>query len=80
MGHGLYCNYIGDQGLSQVWATISVVTVQVIEGSHKCGRIDHDLEAGQQRCNEERLQQIRNNLPHKFVEMDPGQCKITIRL
>ena len=52
----------------------ALVTVQVIEGSHKCGRIDHDLVAGQQKCNEERLQQIRNKLPHKFVEMDPGWC------
>ncbi|XP_070176082.1 L-proline trans-4-hydroxylase-like isoform X3 [Littorina saxatilis] len=48
--------------------------LQVIEGSHKCGRIDHELYHGQQRCNEERLQEIKARLPHKFVEMDPGDC------
>ncbi|XP_076463189.1 L-proline trans-4-hydroxylase-like [Babylonia areolata] len=48
--------------------------LQVIEGSHKCGRIDHELTAGQQQCDQERLQHIRDKLPHKFVEMDPGDA------
>lgn len=48
--------------------------LQVIEGSHKCGRVDHDLVAGQQRCNDERLQQIMKHLPHKYIEMDPGDA------
>lgn len=48
--------------------------LQVIEGSHKCGRIDHDLVAGQQKCNQERLDQIRDKLPLQYVEMDPGDA------
>lgn len=48
--------------------------LQVIEGSQKCGRIDHVLTAGQQQCDQERLQQIRNALPHRYVEMDPGDA------
>lgn len=46
--------------------------LEVLEGSHKCGRIDHNLTAGQQGCDLERLEQIRKVCPHKYVEMDPG--------
>ena len=45
---------------------------QVLESSHKLGRIDHTLTGGQQGCDLERLGQVKDKLPLQYVEMDPG--------
>ncbi|KAK3605250.1 hypothetical protein CHS0354_037651 [Potamilus streckersoni] len=48
--------------------------LQVLEGSHKCGRIDHKLVAGQTGADEERVQYISSVCPHKYVEMNSGDA------
>ncbi|XP_076452644.1 L-proline trans-4-hydroxylase-like [Babylonia areolata] len=46
--------------------------LQILAGSHKCGRIDHGFVAGQQGCDLERLEQVKAKLPLKVMEMEPG--------
>lgn len=52
--------------------------LQILEGSHKCGRIDHGLVAGQTGADEARVELIKDALPLKYVEMQPGEpCHVT---
>ena len=46
--------------------------VQVVKGTQRCGRIDHDLVAGQTVANQERVQWLTENFEHVYAEMDPG--------
>jgi hypothetical protein len=46
--------------------------LQVIEGSHLLGRIDHVLTGDQAGANRERVDEILSRLPLVHVEMDPG--------
>ncbi|MDZ4799805.1 MAG: phytanoyl-CoA dioxygenase family protein [Bryobacteraceae bacterium] len=46
--------------------------LQVIEGSHKLGRIDHVLTGDQAGANLERVDEILKRLPLVYVEMEPG--------
>ncbi|XP_046339918.1 ectoine dioxygenase-like isoform X1 [Haliotis rufescens] len=48
--------------------------LQILEGSHKCGRIDHGLVAGQTGADEARVELIKDALPLKYVEMQPGDA------
>ncbi|KAK3605249.1 hypothetical protein CHS0354_037650 [Potamilus streckersoni] len=49
--------------------------LQILERSHKCGRIEHTLVAGQTGADMQRVQQIwDNNFPHKFVELNSGDA------
>jgi ectoine hydroxylase len=46
--------------------------MQVIRGSHKIGRIEHQLQGDQAGADQKRVEQILKVLPLDYVEMDPG--------
>ncbi|XP_013411661.1 uncharacterized protein LOC106174586 [Lingula anatina] len=48
--------------------------LQILPGSHKAGRVDHDREGGQFGVNEERVQQLAKVCPVMSVELDPGDA------
>lgn len=45
---------------------------QILEGSHKCGRIDHHPVLKQAEADLQRVEEVKKTCPHKFVEMNPG--------
>ncbi|XP_067662751.1 L-proline trans-4-hydroxylase-like [Haliotis asinina] len=46
--------------------------LQILEGSHKCGRIEHGRVGGQMGANMDRVEQIKSRLPLRYIEMNPG--------
>ncbi|XP_025112728.1 uncharacterized protein LOC112575239 [Pomacea canaliculata] len=48
--------------------------LEVLEGSHLMGRLDHSLRSGLQGCDPERIEQVKTRCPHMYVEMDPGDA------
>jgi ectoine hydroxylase len=48
--------------------------LQIIEGSHKCGRVDHVLTGGQAGADRERVEQILQRMPLVYLEMEPGDA------
>ncbi|CAH1785371.1 unnamed protein product [Owenia fusiformis] len=48
--------------------------LQVLKGSHRCGRVDHILVGGQTGADLERVKQIKNVLPLLHVELQPGDA------
>ncbi|XP_069120788.1 L-proline trans-4-hydroxylase-like [Argopecten irradians] len=48
--------------------------LQILPGSHRCGRIDHDMSSGQTAANVDRVNDIKTICPSAFVEMDPGDA------
>lgn len=46
--------------------------LQVIPGSHECGRIDHKLTGDQAGADMERVTELLERLPLEYVEMQPG--------
>jgi len=48
--------------------------LQVLEGSHLCGRIEHKPVAGQMGADPERLAMLKDRCPLRYLEMDPGDA------
>jgi ectoine hydroxylase-related dioxygenase (phytanoyl-CoA dioxygenase family) len=48
--------------------------LQVIQGSHKCGRVDHQLTGEQAGAEMERVNEILNRLPLVYCEMSAGDA------
>lgn len=48
--------------------------LQVIEGSHHCGRIDHVLTGDQAGADRERVDELLKRMPLVYVEMEPGDA------
>ena len=48
--------------------------LQVIEGSHRCGRIDHVLTGDQAGADRERVDEVLKRMPLVYVEMEPGDA------
>jgi ectoine hydroxylase len=48
--------------------------LQVIEGSHHCGRVDHILTGEQAGADRERVDEILKRMPLVYVEMEPGDA------
>lgn len=46
--------------------------LQVVRGSHHCGRIEHQLTGDQAGADPERVQAILQRMEHVYVEMKPG--------
>jgi hypothetical protein len=46
--------------------------LQIIPGSHLCGRIDHVLTGDQAGADRERVDEILKRMPLEYVEMEPG--------
>ena len=50
--------------------------LQVIRGSHRCGRIDHVLTGDQAGADRERVEELLKRMPLDHVEMDPGDASV----
>jgi ectoine hydroxylase len=48
--------------------------LQIIPGSHLCGRIDHILTGDQAGADRERVDEILKRMPLEYVEMEPGDA------
>jgi ectoine hydroxylase-related dioxygenase (phytanoyl-CoA dioxygenase family) len=50
--------------------------LQVLKGSHKCGRIEHGLNESkeQRRADPNRVAEVEKVLPLQFVELEPGDA------
>lgn len=48
--------------------------LQVLEGSHHCGRINHILTGDQAGADRERVEELVKRLPLVYVEMEPGDA------
>jgi ectoine hydroxylase len=48
--------------------------LQVIEGSHHCGRVDHILTGDQAGADRERVEEILKRMPLVYLEMEPGDA------
>ena len=48
--------------------------LQVIAGSHHCGRVDHVLTGDQAGADRERVEEILKRMPLVYVEMEPGDA------
>jgi ectoine hydroxylase len=48
--------------------------LQVIQGSHHCGRVDHILSGDQAGADRERVEEILKRMPLVYVEMEPGDA------
>jgi ectoine hydroxylase len=48
--------------------------LQVIEGSHHCGRVDHVLAGDQAGADRERVEEILKRRPLVYLEMEPGDA------
>jgi ectoine hydroxylase len=48
--------------------------LQVIQGSHHCGRVDHILTGDQAGADRERVEEILKRMPLVYVEMEPGNA------
>ena len=46
---------------------------QVLEGSHRCGRIDHQQVGEQQEADPERVEHLLSRLEKHQVEMEAGE-------
>jgi ectoine hydroxylase len=55
-------------------ATTENGCLQVIEGSHHCGRVDHILTGEQAGADRERVDEILKRMPLVYVEMEPGDA------
>ena len=52
---------------------------QVVPGTHRCGRIDHDLVAGQTAANQEQVDMILERYPLVYAEAEPGTGKSCVK-
>ncbi|XP_074653877.1 L-proline trans-4-hydroxylase-like isoform X2 [Tubulanus polymorphus] len=48
--------------------------LQILDGSHKCGRIEHIMVGGQTGADTERVDQLKKVLKLRHVEMNPGDA------
>jgi ectoine hydroxylase len=48
--------------------------LQVIEGSHHCGRVDHALTGDQSGADRERVDELLKRMPLVHVTLDPGDA------
>ena len=50
---------------------------QVVKGSHRCGRIEHEQKHGQTVANQERVDQIVKEFELIYAEQEPGKIHST---
>ncbi|KAK3757506.1 hypothetical protein RRG08_050389 [Elysia crispata] len=48
--------------------------LQILQGSHKCGRIEHLMVGGQTGADMVRLEELKKVLPLQYVELEPGDA------
>jgi hypothetical protein len=74
-----YSNGVLTPLLTSVFVAVDPATrengcLQVIRGSHHCGRVDHVLTGDQAGADRERVEQLLKRLPLDYVEMRPGDA------
>jgi hypothetical protein len=72
-----YQNGVLEPLLTSVFIAVDPCTrengcLQVIRGSHRCGRIDHVLTGDQAGADRERVTELLKRMPLDYVEMGPG--------
>jgi len=45
---------------------------QLLKGTHRCGRIEHNLIHGQTVADTERVQQLSKHFEHLYADLSPG--------
>lgn len=50
--------------------------LKVLKGSHKCGRIEHSMVAGQTAADIDRVRELKKKLELVYVELEPGDALI----
>ncbi|XP_046561032.1 L-proline trans-4-hydroxylase-like [Haliotis rubra] len=48
--------------------------LEILDGSNRCGRIEHKFREGQHGADMDRVNEIRKLCPHKYVELEPGDA------
>lgn len=48
--------------------------LQVLKGTQRCGRIDHDIIHGQTVANQERVDELAKHFEHLYAELNPGDA------
>ena len=74
-----YQNGVLEPLLTSVFIAVDPCTrengcLQVVRGSHHCGRIDHVLTGDQAGADRERVEEVLKRKPLDYVEMDPGDA------
>jgi hypothetical protein len=74
-----YQNGVLEPLLTSVFIAVDPCTrpngcLQVIRGSHRCGRIDHVLTGDQAGADRERVEELLKRMPLDHVEMSPGDA------
>jgi ectoine hydroxylase len=74
-----YQNGVLEPLLTSVFIAVDPCTrengcLQVIRGSHRCGRIDHVLTGDQAGADRERVTELLKRMPLDYVEMGPGDA------
>jgi len=46
---------------------------QLLKGTHRCGRIEHNLLHGQTVADSERIQQLSKQFEHLYADLQPGE-------
>jgi hypothetical protein len=74
-----YQNGVLEPLLTSVFIAVDPCTrengcLQVVRGSHHCGRIDHVLTGDQAGADRERVEEVLKRKPLDHVEMDPGDA------
>jgi hypothetical protein len=74
-----YQNGVLEPLLTSVFIAVDPCTrengcLQVIRGSHRCGRIDHVLTGDQAGADRERVTELLKRMPLDYVEMAPGDA------
>jgi len=53
----------------------NLIDFQVLKGTHRCGRIDHNMIHGQTVADQERIDQLSKHFEHVYAELNPGGYK-----
>jgi ectoine hydroxylase-related dioxygenase (phytanoyl-CoA dioxygenase family) len=74
-----YQNGVLQPLLTSVFIAVDACTrengcLQVIRGSHQCGRLDHVLAGDQAGADRERVEKLLERMPLEYVEMGPGDA------
>jgi len=74
-----YQNGVLEPLLTSVFIAVDPCTrengcLQVVRGSHRCGRIDHVLTGDQAGADRERVTELLKRMPLDYVEMGPGDA------
>lgn len=70
----LFPDQVGSVMIAVDKATRENGCLQVIEGSHKMGRVNHITSGEQAGADQEAVQAALERLPHRYIELDPGDA------